>query len=83
MVDSQAVPKISLTGKPTCIHYWLIEGSHVLHPVSETDPVSGEVTIVDKPNGARSPGICRKCGERKMFRNSTPTLAGYTSSFKV
>lgn len=60
---------ITLT-RSKCIHHWDIEPSHkVVFKLSPND-VDGEGTWA--PNGARSPGKCRKCGAVRVFHNRTP-----------
>lgn len=58
--------KIRLT-KSKCKHEWDIEESTKEHFVLAPNDVDGEGTW--QMNGSYSPGVCRKCQERKMFAN--------------
>ena len=67
------VDLIRLT-KSDCTHEWIIEASTDLSFQLAPNVIDGEGTW--KMNGYSSPGVCRKCQERKWFVNSTPTSTG-------
>lgn len=39
--------------------------------------------VIETPNGATSGGYCKRCGERREFRNSTEDLMWDSDSFSL
>ncbi len=68
------MPELIRLTKSKCNHHWDIEPSTDYSFQLAPNDIDGEGTW--KMNGYSSPGVCRKCKERKWFVNSTPTSTG-------